>query len=425
MAKYRKWNIDGPIHRIERSGSEVRELLLNASQPPTLQLFPRSDGPGSSQDLLPFAAMGHRFPTRTADFSDASWAWSSNSLRTPGACLDGAPIIFRALPAEDPDATEYFAPDFHKAPLSVRGEVPGCVEFFVNNILCQFGLQGVRIEADPMPAVYRGTGLGGSNLAHLAALIFASSLSGTDLDLGQIFAGATLLENFFGVEGDPSQHVSYGVSVTGGQESLTALQGGFYDNVHTPFFSGLFSVVSRELVAAADYPELQRHLLLVNAGVSRTKGVSSSLINNQWMAQWRSLEGTALLMRLPELAYRATEALRMKDWVEYAAVVKEYREVRVQLCADYTTGQEELAHICKDLEAEYFPLGAGTGTCLVVSPHAGAISEISQAFRPDPEANGARNAIAFKVREQGVDFWNFVESGLKIPNSPELVTVTG
>lgn len=423
MARYRQWLSSGPLVGLSRSGGAARELLLGATKAPTIMLFPRSDGPGSSHDLLPFAAMGHRFPVSKPNFSDLAWAWSRNCLRTPGACLDGEPIVFRAYPAEDPEATEYYAPDFHAKPLAVRGDVPGRAELFVNNILHQFGMKGVRIEADSMPAVYRGTGLGGSNLAHLAAMIFASSLSGAGLDLGQIFVGATFLENFFGAKEESSGHVSFGVSVTGGQESLTALQGGFYDNVHTPFYRGPFSVVSRELLPATDYAEVQRHMLLVNVGVSRKGGVNSSLINNRWMAQWRTPEGTALHMRKTAIAYRASEALRLKDWHDYAAAIKEYREVRVQLCSEYISGQLELQQHCEELEAEYFPLGAGTGTCLVVSPHADSISEISRRIHATPDAETARSVIPFKVREEGAEFIHFEDAGLEVPKRPQFITV--
>ena len=422
MARYRQWASSGPLVGLLRSGGAARELLLDATQAPTIKLFPRSDGPGSSHDLLPFAAMGHRFPVTEPNFSDLAWAWSRDCLRTPGACLDGEPIVFRACPAEDPEATEYYAPDFHEQPLAVRGEVPGRAELFVNNILHQFGLKGVRIEAAPMPAVYRGTGLGGSNLAHMAAMIFASALSGAGLDLGQIFIGATLLENFFGVKAESSGHVSFGVSVTGGQESLTALQGGFYDNVHTPFYRGPFSVVSRELLPATDYAEVQRHMLLVNVGVSRKDGVNSSLINNRWMAQWRTPEGTALHMRKTAIAYRAAEALRLKGWRDYAAAIKEYREVRVQLCSDYISGQLELQQHCQELEAEYFPLGAGTGTCLVVSHHADSIGEISRRIHSTPGTESARSVIPFKVREEGAEFLHFEAAGIKVPQRPQFIT---
>lgn len=422
MARYRQWDSSGPLEGLSRTGGDARELLLAATREPTIKLFPRSDGPGSSHDLLPFAAMGHRFPVAKPDFSDPAWGWSRDCLRTPGACLDGEPIVFRACPAEDPEATEYYAPDFHDRPLSVRGEVPGRAELFVNNILHQFGLKGVRVEADPMPAVYRGTGLGGSNLAHMAAMVFASALSGAGLNLGQIFVGATLLENFFGVKEESSGHVSFGVSVTGGQESLTALQGGFYDNVHTPFYRGPFSVVSRELLPAADYAEVRRHMLLVNVGVSRKDGVNSSLINNRWMAQWRTPEGTALHMRKTAIAYRAAEALRLKDWRDYAGAIREYREVRVKLCSAYVSGQDELQQHCQELEAEYFPLGAGTGTCLVVSPHPDSIGEISSRILSTPDEETARSVIEFKVREEGAEFLHFEEAGLKAPERPEFIT---
>ena len=128
------------------------------------------------------------------------------------------------MPADDPEAFEYYAPDFHDAPVVLRDPVPGDVPFFVNNILSQFGLKGVRIEADPMPSVYRGTGLGGSNLAHAGALCLASALTGLDLTLGQIYIACIQLENYFGVTEDDHQALRFGVSLTGGPVSYTHLR---------------------------------------------------------------------------------------------------------------------------------------------------------------------------------------------------------
>ena len=263
------WSAHGSLRHPLRTGAEAREILAAAKILPEVHLYPRSDGPGSSQDLPQFAAMGHRLPVSPVELQDPLWSWSKGCLRTPGACIDGEPIIFRARPSEDPYATEYFAPDFHAAPLVQRQPVPGQKDYFVNNILQQFGLAGVRIEAEPMPALYRGTGLGGSNLAHLAAMLLASALSGVNLSQGQIYVSATQLENQFGVQVNDRGDVRYGVSLTGGQEALAALQGGFYDNVHLPWFNGPFSAVSRPLLQPQDYAEARRHMLLVNVGRRR------------------------------------------------------------------------------------------------------------------------------------------------------------
>ena len=415
------WSAQGELRAPIRSGLEVREMLTAASIAPEVHLFPRSDGPGSSQDLPQFAAMGHRLPISRVNIDDPCWAWSRGCLRTPGACIDGDPIVFRALPSEDPLATEYYSPDFHQTPLQQRHLVPGRSEYFVNNILLQFGLSGVRIEADPMPALYRGTGLGGSNLAHLAAMLLGSALSGLDLSQGQVFVTATQLENQFGVHENDLGEISYGVSLTGGQEALAALQGGFYDNVHLPWFNGPFSVASRPLLGVEDYPAAQQHMLLVNVGRRREAGVTSSWINNIWMSRWRDSDGAAVHAEKPLLAYRAAEALRQQDWGLYAHLVADYRRLRALLCEDYLSGQQELAERCHDMGAEYFPLGAGTGTCLVVAEKPRAIAELYEHFTQTSDLASGRVAMPFKIREKGIEFYGFSENGLTLPESPEIL----
>lgn len=412
------WSAHGPLRAPLRSGEQVREVLGAAQVLPEVHLFPRSDGPGSSQDLPQFAAMGHRLPSVRVDFADPAWKWSRGCLRTPGACVDGAPIVFRAVLAEDPLAAEYYAPDFHAEPLRQRQPVLGRSEYFVNNILLQFGLKGIRIEAEPMPALYRGTGLGGSNLAHLAAMLLGSALSGLDLTQGQIYVSATQLENQFGVHRNAQGEISYGVSLTGGQEALAALQGGFYDNVHLPWFNGPFSVVSRPLLAVEHYQAAQEHMLLVNVGRRREAGVTSSAINNSWMARWQDAQGAAMHAEKPLLAYRAAEALRRRDWEAYAHYVAGYRRLRAALCADYLAGQDELAGLCHKNGTEYFPLGAGTGTCLVVGADVRAVEDVRAHFARSADPVAGRMAIPFRIREKGAEFYGFAENGLKLPDTP-------
>jgi hypothetical protein len=397
----------------------VREILLAAPVLPEVHLYPRADGPGSSQDLPQFAAMGHRLPVAPVDLQDPFWGWSKGCLRTPGACIDGDPIVFRAGPSADPLATEYFAPDFHAEPLVQRHPVAGHKEFFVNNILLQFGLAGVRIEAEPMPAIYRGTGLGGSNLAHLAAMLLASALSGINLSQGQIYISATQLENQFGVQMNERGDVRFGVSLTGGQEALVALQGGFCDNVHLPWFNGPFSVVSRPLLQPQDYAAARRQLLLVNVGRRRKAGVTSSGINNIWMSRWLDAEGAAVHTEKPLLAYRAAEALRHQDWGLYAHLTADYRRLRAHLCRDYLAGQEELSALCREVKAEYFPLGAGTGTCLVAAEAETAICQLADHFSASADPATGRMALPFAIRQRGVEFYGFSENGLLLPEPPE------
>ena len=415
----RIWRANGRLDGLCRTGGEVRDLLNTGAAPPTVELYPRSDGPGSSQDLLQFAAMGSKLWKGKVDLHDPAWSWSKGALRTPGACIGSEPIRFRAVPASDEQEAQYYAPDFHDEPVIAKDVVPGDPRQFVNNILVEFGLHGVRIEADPMPAVYRGTGLGGSNLAHGAALVLASALSGADFSLAQVYVWGTILENNFGVRLGNGGDISYGVSLTGGQELLTALQGGFYDNVHVPFIFGAHSVVSREIVTPKDYPALESHLVLVNLGQRKKGAETSSDVNAQWMKAWSTSEMAVRHLEKIELAFRGVEALRSLDFASYAQVIGEYRRIRVDLCNRYTAGQEELEGLCEKYAAEYFPVGAGGGTCLVCAPQAESITEISRVIRETEDQSTGRTVIPFCVRTAGASFLGFEELGLNVPQAPE------
>lgn len=417
----RLWYAHGTMPRgRRRSGGAVREILRKASSPPQIDLYPRSDGPGSSLDLPQFAAMGLRVWEAPLDLRDPAWRWSSGCLRTIGACIDGAPIRFRAVASDVEGRAEYLARDFHVAPITSTEVISGVPENFVNNILIQFGLAGVRVEADAMPAVYRGTGLGGSNLAHAAALIFASALSGVDLSLAQIYVWGTLLENNFGVTKGNDGSTTYGVSLTGGQEMLAAFQGRVFDNVHVPFAFGPHAVVSRELVPATAYPKLEKHLALVNTGRRRQPGVKSTDVNSEWMAAWAVPQHAAKHLAKAQLAYDGAEALRRLDFEVYADVMRKYRDLRTQLCATYIAGQRELALLCEEHKAEYFPVGAGGGTCLVCSPHADALEAIGNRIKQTEEVEIGRTFIPFRVRERGVRFSGFEELGFNIPEAGTL-----
>jgi len=74
MKQYRLWSAGGSMDGSKRSGAAARELLTLATTPPTLHLYPRADGPGSSQDLPQFAAMGNRFPLRAPYLNDPAWS---------------------------------------------------------------------------------------------------------------------------------------------------------------------------------------------------------------------------------------------------------------------------------------------------------------------------------------------------------------
>lgn len=419
--KVRLWRADGPLFGTHRNPREVRTLLKGAANPPTIDLYPRSDGPGSSLDLPQFLAMGSRIWSGPVDLHDDRWAWSQGCLRTPGACLDIAPVRFSAVPATNAEVVEYFAPDFHTEPLKARRLAPGIPHYFVNNILLQFGLTGVRIEALPMPAVYRGTGLGGSNLAHAAALIFASALSGANLTLSQLYIWGTFLENNFGIKKATASCTSYGLSLTGGQEMLTAFQGGLADNVHVPFIFGPHAVVSRELVPSSRYDELAKHFVLVNLGSQRSPTETSRDVNSDWIGAWANIGGAEANMRKVSVAYDAVEALRALDFRWYAETMRDYRELRAELCPHYLDNLEDVAALCRLSDCQYFPLGAGGGTCLICAPEPDSLTSFLQDIENMQNLNSRGVVLPFAVRQEGVNLHGFEELGFRTPRQPEVL----
>lgn len=418
MIATRIWRAGGDLHDARRTASEVRELLEHAANPPAVHLYPRADGPGSSQDLPQFAAMAGRIARTPMNIADPTWEWSRECLRTPGACIDSQPIEYRIVPAADPSAYEYYSPDFHSRPVVAHDPLPGIPNLFVHNVLRQLGLRGVRIEASPMPAVLRGSGLGGSNLAHAAALILGSAVTGIRLELSQIYVAATELENNFGIR-ETNGALSFGISLTGGQETLTAFQGGVWDNVHLPLHLGPHGVIAREIVSSGDYGALSRHLLLVNVGRRRAPGVTSSSVNSDWLRAWHTQAGARQHSEKIGLAWKAAEAMRNLDWAGYCDVVTRYRQIRAAISPAYVAGQEELATLCARVDATWFPVGAGSGTCLVAAEDAGSISSIREAIDSTRDIDRGRTVIPFNVRKNGIVFHNFSESGLERPQLPQ------
>lgn len=418
MTPIRVWRAGGHLDGVLRTAGEIRELLGRVANPPSVRLYPRADGPGSSQDLPQFAAMAGCVARIPPNLADPKWAWSRKCLRTPGACIDSEPIEYRIVPAADPNAYEYYSPDFHARPIAARDPLPGHPDLFVQNILRQLGLRGVRIEASPMPAVLRGSGLGGSNLAHAAALILGSAVLGLPLDLSQIYVAATQLENNFGVGGTDGT-LTLGVSQTGGQETLAAFQGGVWDNVHLPIRLGPHGVISREIVDPSDYSVLSRHLLLVNVGTRRASGVTSSGVNGDWIRAWRGTQGARLHLRKMSIAWDAAEAMRRLDWSRFCAAVTRYRQIRVALSPRYAAGQEELAALCARVDATWFPVGAGSGTCLVAAEDPQSISTVREAVESTRDVSTGRTVIPFNVRRDGIVFQNFTEAGIVMPQPPK------
>ncbi len=434
MPKVRLWTFSsGKTERDlcykSRTNEEVRNILIEAQKKdrlPTIVLFPRADGFGSSQDLPEFQAILFQFPFVEPNLADPAWEWSQNSLRTPGACIGGIPITFKMMPAEDPEAIEYFTPDFLPNLRKTGGEVvPAKTENFVNAIFYHFGLKGTRMEADPMPSVVRGTGLGGSNLAHIAAVAFASALSGVNLILSQIYGLATNLETNFTAQLDESGKIkNFGISITGGQEGLTALQGGFWDNVHMPHL-GLFSVFSREIVLPEKYKELEERSFLVNVGKEQGHKRKSSDVNAVWMSKFHTYHGTLLHKWKIKTAYLGVEGLRLGDHQQVVDALGNYADIRATLCPEYYLGNEEIIQKAEEVGAAWFFLGAGgpKSTAWIYGTDPKGIAQIKKYFEDTANPEIGRVVIPFKIEPNGGQFINFEENGFEVPTPPEEMVI--
>jgi guanylate kinase len=134
-------------------------------------------------------------------------------------------------PAEDVLSIEYVSPSHgytEKSPyrlsgpvtLTTSGRAPhGPIDapaYVFRNI---FGLTGLRILLDPLPAIALAGGMESSNFLYAGCVMGASMLCGADLSQADIFALATKLEN--------DEFGAY----TGGQGTLNAFLGGAYRHI--------------------------------------------------------------------------------------------------------------------------------------------------------------------------------------------------
>ena len=72
-------------------------------------------------------------------------------------------------------------------------------------------------------------------------------------------------------------------------------------------------------------------------------------------------------------------------------------------------------------DATWFPVGAGSGTCLVAAEDPGSISMIRETIDSTRDAIKGRTVIPFNVRGDGVVFQNFTEVRLLTARPPQAV----
>lgn len=360
----------------QRNGKEAREVLMRCGEIGIRQCV-RVDGPTSSQDLMAFQANLLGFPQGRVDLSSITWEGTQNLLRAAGIRVGSIPMVeYRLEPSEDESCLEYISPDFTGGkPISVRGgeSIPAKPGNFPLTILAaMFGnTGGIRLVHTGTPKAAAAAGMGGSNLAINAALILGSIASGLNLSLAEVVAQAIPFENNYGVkmvevrdaQGNAAQMPVFGVSLTGGQEGITALNPfGIADNLFVPNL-GVGRMVSRELLAPQDYEKIERSMLIVNLGEVPTSelsaGQGSTDVNAVWMSRFRDAEGTALHARKLRLGYQWVEALRTADIEGMKAAAKEYTDIRIALNSAYAAGQNELFTLARKHNLAVFICGAG------------------------------------------------------------------
>jgi hypothetical protein len=95
--------------------------------------------------------------------------------------------------------------------------------------------------------------------------------------------------------------------------------------------------------------------------------------------------------------------------------VSAYRKLRERLCSGYTAGQDELEALCYEYDAEYFPLGGGSGTCLVACASSDALTELCANVAKSEDGSEGRAVLPFRVRREGLALTGFEENGLRRP----------
>ncbi len=334
--------------RIKRNPSQVREILEAAKREGiklTITGHLRGlDGPGSSLDLPEFQKILTKLGARGLD----------NLPSTPTIASEFTATVEFEL-ADDPDEIVYVAPDYkypkdyhieeyRGKPIDetrpyrvvepvklVKGRTPykqtDGPAFIFRNV---FGLSGIKITMKSIPPIAQAGGMESSNVFNVALIAAASMLSGANLSQAEIFNLAVKLEN----------HELSGL--TGGQGHLATLLGGAQKHI---WLSGVkrrqgeyinpYSAVSIPLVTEEQLVEIEKRLMLVQAGLKYKKGEkdierTAALINYMWTDLLRDQDeiGYPLHVEKLELTNRFTKALQEGKFEEAAKTIIRYVEIR-------------------------------------------------------------------------------------------------
>jgi galactokinase/mevalonate kinase-like predicted kinase len=345
---------------------------------PTVLAYNRIDGPGSSLDLREFQQALWTLPQIPGNpYTDITMEWTRSLPRTVGITIDTGTKIY-AEPY-DPELIAVQSIEYGTQVIASPGEVLPVKENWLIKILDLFNLRGVKFVLHNLRAGIQSSGLGGSASATTGVCILANELANRPLSPTQLVSLASLIEQDFGV------------SITGTQEQSNVMFGGVCDYIWFPWGipgkadTGYGTSIRTELIPPCRYSELEARIAIFHSGITR----ASKDVNAAWVEALSQREGYQLHKRKLGVAYRFRESLRLGEWDNVLAIIKEYQEIRTSLCPAYMEGAKEIQGFAHERGCVVFPLGAGGGGGILVfgsDPDSLFIlrHELGQAYREIP-----------------------------------------
>lgn len=341
--------------------SNLRKLLNIAAKQkslPTVIVYNRIDGPGSSLDLREFQQTFWKLPQIPENLSaDPAMEWTRNLPRTVGITINTGTKIY--VEPFDPGWIAVKSIEYGIEAVAKSGEVLPIKENWLIKILDLFNLNGVKFVLHNLHPGIQSSGLGGSASATTGVCILANELAGRPFSPVQIVSIASLIEQDFGV------------SITGTQEQSNVVFGGVCDYAWFPWGipgkddTGYGTSLRTELVPPIRYEELEKRIAIFHSGIPR----ASTNVNSVWVNKLSQPEGYRLHKLKLDIAYQFREGLRLSQWNDVSESIKKYQEIRTSLCPAYMEGAREIQGFAHERECVIFPLGAGGGGGILVFGH--------------------------------------------------------
>lgn len=357
---------------------------------PQLIAYNRIDGPGSSLDMREFQqCLWTNEATNYKTNTDHTKLWSAQMPRTVGISINLG-CIAEALPLAD-GKIGIISHEYGTEHIMKPGEIPYHSKFWLLKAIELFGIKGIKIVLHNHIAGIQSSGLGGSATATTAVCLLANKLAGDPFSKEQIVTIAATIEQ------------DMGISITGTQEQSCVVYGGVTDYVWFPWGlpgkdGGYGTSVRETLVQEPDYTEIEHRMAIFHSGVPR----SSSDVNQIWRKKLKTHSGLKLHKKKLLHAYNYREALRNKDWEGVSSSIKEYRQIRIELCKEYMCEAcWDIQGQCERFGAESFPLGAGGGGAVLVY-----CSDPERFLETQRNLSQAYRKIDYSIKPYGHEFKN-------------------